>query len=257
MPIYRGISMKHVTIKQLGIKQACLLLLFSWFFLSMQLPERKSYVNDFTSTLTDEQVAYLDKQLHSMEFQEGVQMVVVVIDSLENASPSDVAQAFATQWQVGHKGRDSGILVLIAKKEAQSWIDLGYALDQNITDDRAKQIELTTIDPLLKRGKIYAAIENGLSQIFTGFGKSMSPGGAITVGSFWDMTGLIVFLVSIPLLFIVARFASSKHMWVSPVVGFAVGYLQSIGLAVALACMGALMVLISYLIKTFTPPRQD
>jgi len=233
------------------MKQALSLFLIVWLLVSLQFPQETGYVNDLTHTLSEEQISYLNQQLKSLETQEGVQLVVVVVESLEGKGVQDQALQIAGEWQVGHKGRGSGILLLIAKKEGVASIDLGYALEQNITDDRAQQIINTTIDPLLKKGKLDDAIQEGLSAIFLQFGKGMSPGGAIAVGSFWDMTGLILFLGSIPMLFLIARFAASKYIWVSPTIGFFVGLSQSIGLAVVLACMGALMVLICYLIKTF------
>lgn len=237
------------------MKQAISLWLMLWLLVSLQFPTEKGYVNDLTHTLTDEQVAFFDKQLRSLETQEGVQVVVVVVDSLQGKSVQDQALQIAGEWQVGHMGKDSGILLLIAKNEGVASIDLGYALEQNITDEKAQKIVDTIINPLLKKGKLNKAIEEGLDAIFLTFGKGMSPGGAITVGSIWDMTGLLFFLGSIPMLFLIAKFAASKYIWVSPTIGFLVGLTQSIGLAVVLGCMGALMVLICYLIRTFAPPR--
>jgi uncharacterized membrane protein YgcG len=237
------------------MKHALSLWLFLWLLVSLQLPTEKGYINDLTNTLSEQQIAYLDRQLRSFEVQEGVQLIVIVVDSLEGKSIGDLAQQIAGEWQIGHKGRDSGILLLVAKKEGEAFIDLGYALDQNITDVKAQEIVNTYINPLLKKGKLEKALEVGLTQLFLAFGRSMGQGGVVSVGSFWDMTGLIIFLGSIPMLFIIAKFAASKYIWVSPTVGFIVGYTQSIGLAVVLGCMGALMVLICYLIRTFAPPR--
>lgn len=231
------------------------LLLSCWLLVSLQLPTNKGYVNDLTSSLDEKQTAYLDQQLRTFEAQEGVQIIIIIVPSLEGQTVDAMAQTVASSWEVGHRGRDSGILMLFAKKEGESYIDLGYAMEASINDEMAKTISKETIDPLLKRGKVYNAVERGTAKVFAAFGKSLGTGGAISVGSFWEMTSLIIFLVAIPILYLTARFAASKHMWVSPLLGFILGMTQTLSLAVALACLGGLMVLICYVIRTYMPPR--
>lgn len=216
---------------------------------------KKGYVNDYTKSLTDSEVTFLEDQLRAFEAQEGVQVVVAVVESTDGKTIEYAAQSLASEWLVGHRGRDSGILFYLAMKEASSFIDLGYALDQSINDEKAQTICKTKVDPLLKRGKVAQAVNAGVSDIFTAFGKVYGRSGLVSADSFFGMTSLIYFLLSIPVLFFIAKFAESKYMWVSPSLGFLVGLTQGIGLAVALACMGAMMVMICYIIKTYVKPR--
>lgn len=222
---------------------------------SLKISGDHGYVNDFTKSLDERELSYLNQQLKSFEAQEGVQLVIAVVESLEGKTLSLAAEELAADWQVGNRGRDSGILLYIAKKEAVSFIVLGYALDQNITDDKADQICKTKIDPLLKKGKVADAVMAGVGAILSNFEIAFGKAGVVSVGSFLEMTSLIYFLISIPLLFLVAKFAASKYIWVSPTLGFLVGLTQGIGLAVALGCMGALMVMICYIVRTYAPPK--
>lgn len=237
------------------MKFALSLLLSCFLLVSLQIPQSKSYVNDLTSTLTQEQSLFLDQQLRTFEAMEGVQIVVIVIPKLEGQTIETTSQQIAAQWQVGPKGHDSGILMLVAKEEGKSYIDLGYGMDANINDEMARKISQDTMDPLLSRGKVYKALEGGIGHIFQDFGKTIGSSGAVSVGSIWDMTSLIIFLLAIPVLYCIARFSASNQIWISPALGFLMGLTQSIGLAVSLACMGGLMVLICYLIRTYLPPR--
>ncbi len=237
------------------MKFALALVLSCLLLLSLQIPGNKGYVNDLTNTITEQESLFLDQQLRAFEVMEGVQIVVVVINELEGESIALTSQRIAAEWEVGPRGRDSGILMLIAKKEGLSYVDLGYGMETNINDQMARAISATIMDPLLSRGKVYKAIESGISKIFSDFGKTIGTSGPVNVGSFWDMTALIVFLAAIPILYFIARYAASSQMWVSPTLGFFMGLTQSLGLAVALGCMGGLMVLICYLIKTYIPPR--
>lgn len=237
------------------MKSALAILLSCLLLVSLQIPESKSYVNDLTSTITQEQSLFLDQQLRTFEAMEGVQIVVIVIPTLEGHAIETTSQQIAAQWQVGPKGHDSGILMLVAKQEGKSYIDLGYGMETNINDEMARKISLEIMDPLLARGKVYKALESGIGQIFQDFGKTIGDSGAVSVGSFWDMTALIIFLIAIPVLYAIARFSASNQIWISPTLGFLMGLTQSIGLAVALGCLGGLMVLICYLIRTYLPPR--
>ncbi|MCE5294178.1 MAG: TPM domain-containing protein [Chlamydiales bacterium] len=238
------------------MKFALSLVLSCFLLLSLQIPESKNYVNDLTNTLTSQESVFLDQQLRSFEAMEGVQVVVIVVPTLEGQSIELTSQKIASQWQVGPKGHDSGILMLIAKQEGLSYIDLGYGMETNITDDMARQISTDIMNPILAKGRVYKGIIAGIEKIFADFGSTIGVGGAQSVGSFWDMTALIIFLVAIPILYFIARFADSKHIWISPALGFILGLTQSIGLAVALAALGGLMVLICYLLRTYVPPRK-
>lgn len=238
------------------MKFAVAVLLSCWLFMSVQIPTNKGYINDLTNTITEQEALFLDQQLRIFEAMEGVQIIVLVLPSLEGQSIEIASQQVASQWQIGPSGRDSGILMLVAKNEALSYIDLGYGMDTNINDEMAQKISTDIMNPLLKRGRIYRAVEGGIGQIFAHFGKTIGASGPVNVGSFLDMTSLIIFLAAIPLLYFTARSAASKHIWISPTLGFLTGLTQSLGLAVALGCMGGLMVLICFLIKSYLPPKQ-
>ncbi len=233
------------------------LALFSLSFLlcSLQIPANKGYINDLTGSISEQESAFLDKQLKAFEVQEGVQIVVIVVPDLEGQTIENTSLQIASQWQVGPRGHDSGILMLVAKKEGKSYIDLGYGLDTNINDTMARKISQDVMDPILAKGRIYKGVTAGISAIFADFGKSIGESGPVNVGNFLGMTQLLIFLAAIPLLYCIARFSASKHIWISPALGFLTGLTQSLSLAVALACLGGLMVLICYLIRTYTPPR--
>lgn len=238
------------------MKFAAALLLSCLLLMSVQIPTNKGYVNDLTNTITQDESLFLDQQLRAFEVMEGVQIIILVLPSLEGQPIETTSQQIASQWQVGPSGHDSGILMLLTKKEGQAYIDLGYGMDANINDEMAQKIATDIMNPLLAKGKVYKAIEGGIRQIFADFGKTIGVSGPVNVGSFLDMTSLLIFLAAIPLLYFTARSAASKHIWISPTLGFLTGLTQSLSLAVALGCMGGLMVLICFLIKSYLPPKE-
>jgi uncharacterized membrane protein YgcG len=215
--------------------------------------EQKGYVNDYAHALDPKTVAFLDTQLSSLQKADDISFIVVVVASLENRSIEDVAQDFFARWQIGHLSRDSGILLLIAVDEQKAFIELGYGIPEPITDSDARRITHEILQPLLQQNKINQAVAFGVQHVFETLGKSFGKDGVKTVRTVYTTQYVVVFLVSLILLYLTARFAPSKYFFLSPTIGFFAGLTQSIGLAIALAFLGALMVLICYMLKTFLP----
>jgi uncharacterized protein len=113
---------------------------------------------DQTGWLTSQELAGLQKNLKAVK-QEGVVQIAVLI--VESTLPETIEQfsiRVAEQWKVGKKGADNGLLVVIARRERLSRIEVGYGLEGNIPDLMAKKIIDMSLSPQLWRGRPYDAI---------------------------------------------------------------------------------------------------
>ena len=216
-------------------------------FILALYPLRQGYVNDFSHTLQPDTSRFLEKQLAAFQRDEGVPLVIVVVPGLGGKPISDVSQEYFANWQIGHVSRDSGILLLLAPKEAQSYIDLGYGLEDSINEKLAKEISEKVVNPLLAKGAVDQAAIEAARAIFMAFQYTL---GGSPSSSFFSNRVLLIFLGSIPLLYLVARFAATRFFFLSPIIGFALGCSQSFGLGVVLGALGLVMVFLSYIIKT-------
>src|SRR5574338_1483906 len=226
-------------------------LILSLFFLLATSP----YVTDSTKMVTAPTKTLLEKQLKSLEAQEGVRAVVVIVPSLEGQAIQEVSQSYFNRLQVGRMNRDSGILLIIAPKEHESFIDLGYGLEDYINQQKAEAICHDVINPILRKGSVDQAVKEGVQAIFQAMGKSFGEEGAEGTRSIYTTTHLVMFLLSMPLLYLIARTAPSRFFFLSPLIGFVTGITQSIVLAIVLAFLGAVMVLICYMLKKYARRR--
>jgi uncharacterized protein len=94
----------------------------------------------------------------------GVQMAFVTLKSLDGEQIEDVSNTLFRQWGVGKKGKDEGIMLLLAVQEHRDRIEVGYGLEPILPDGFDGSI-LRGIQPLLRQGAYGQAIISGAAQI--------------------------------------------------------------------------------------------
>ncbi len=140
---------------------------FSGWYLNAQpeIPSLKNYVNDFTGTLTTDQMRYLEQALREFDDSTSTQIVVLMINSLNGYPIEMYANEVAEKNKIGTKEHDNGILFLIAKKDRKMRIEVGYGLEGALPDALASSILRNEVAPFFKRGDYYKGIVAGLSAI--------------------------------------------------------------------------------------------
>ncbi len=87
-----------------------------------------NYVNDYANLLRPSDVTYLRTRLERLERQTGVEMAVVTVKSvgaLGAKNVEELALDFFNTWGVGHRRRNDGLLVLVAKEDRRMRIEPG------------------------------------------------------------------------------------------------------------------------------------
>src|SRR5258708_32124470 len=95
-------------------------------------PNPPRLVNDFTGTLTPEQVQALEQKLVAYNDSTSSQIAVVIINSLGDYDVAEYALALGRKWCVGGKEFNNGIVLLVAKEDHKLRIEVGYGLDAAI-----------------------------------------------------------------------------------------------------------------------------
>ena len=120
--------------------------------------------------------AQLEEYAGRVEQATGVQMALVTIDSLEDAPIEDFTNTLYRKWGVGKKGKDEGIMLLLAVKDHRDRIEVGYGLEPILPDGFDGSI-LRAIRPQLQQGAygaaMFAAAEQMGSQIAAAKGVSL------------------------------------------------------------------------------------
>jgi uncharacterized protein len=147
---------------------AFILLLCNSFLFAQNFPTRPNpprLVNDFTNTLTQEQIQSLENKLVALDDATSTQIAVVIVPSTNGATISDYNAELLRKWGVGSKEKNNGIVLLVAKNDRKLDIATGYGLEGALTDANAKSIIDDIIVPNFKGDDYYRGINLGTDAI--------------------------------------------------------------------------------------------
>ena len=129
------------------------------------VPALKARVTDLTRSLTPNQLDTLEQLLKSFETRKGSQIAVLIVPSTEPEEFEQYTIRVAEAWQLGRKGIDDGVLLLVAKDDRELRIEVGYGLEGAIPDAVAKRIVSEIITPHFKQDDYFGGILAGVDRI--------------------------------------------------------------------------------------------
>jgi uncharacterized protein len=139
----------------------------------------QGYVNDFAHVLDPRGAQALETYCANVERATGAQIAIVLVNSLEDEPIEDVANRLYRQWGVGKKGKDEGLMLLLAIQDHKQRAEVGYGLEPIITDAYAGDV-LRGIRPILRQGNyggaLLAAAEQFGSRIAQAKGVALEAG---------------------------------------------------------------------------------
>lgn len=95
----------------------------------------------------------------------GRQFVVVTLPSLQGRSIEQVGLALGNGWQIGRKGVDDGVLLIVAPTERKVRIEVGCGLEAALTDRESETIIQKTVLPRFRQGRMAQGIATGSDAI--------------------------------------------------------------------------------------------
>jgi len=108
----------------------------------------------------------IEDKLAASEQRTGNQVAVLTVDSLDGEPIEDYSVRVAQTWKLGQKGKDNGVLLVVAKQDRKIRIDVGYGLEPTLTDlETSRIIEL--MRPDFQKGDFGGGIEHGTDAILT------------------------------------------------------------------------------------------
>jgi uncharacterized protein len=117
----------------------------------------QGYVSDFAGVIDATSRARLNEYCGMVESSTGAQMALVTISSLEGEPVEDVANTIFRAWGVGQKGKNEGIMLLLAVGDRRSRLEVGYGLEPILPDGMAGSI-LREMRPALRQGNYAEAM---------------------------------------------------------------------------------------------------
>jgi uncharacterized membrane protein YgcG len=132
-----------------------------------ETPELTRPVNDFANVIDPDSERQLESLIRALQETTGDVVVVATIDSLEGEDVYQYAERmFRNRGKgIGQAGKDNGLLVLAAVKDRQLKVEVGYDLEQFITDGFAGETIRQEIAPRFRQGAYGAGLVAGVQRI--------------------------------------------------------------------------------------------
>jgi uncharacterized protein len=131
-------------------------------------PELTEPVNDYAHVIDDASKSALTRRILALKQATGDVVVVATIDTF--APYADIREYAVKMFEnrgrgIGAKGKDNGLLVLLAVKDRRVWVEVGYDLEQFVNDAYAGEVSRTVMTPFFARGEYGPGVLAGATQL--------------------------------------------------------------------------------------------
>jgi len=133
--------------------------------LALDVPKLNGYVNDYAQMLSADQAQKLEGDLKENESATSNQIFILTIPSLEGQVLEEFSIKVAEAWKAGQKGKDNGVIVLLAKNDRKIRIEVGRGLEGRLTDLVSGRIIREEMTPRLKANDAFGALEKCVEKI--------------------------------------------------------------------------------------------
>jgi uncharacterized protein len=132
---------------------------------AQELPEKPStLVTDYTNTLSDADRQSLERKLDAYDDSTSTQIAVLIMKSVGQYDIADYAQKVGRKWGIGQKGKNNGILVLVAMGDRKMTIQTGYGVEAAVPDAITHEIIENDMKPRFRNndysGGLNAAVDD-------------------------------------------------------------------------------------------------
>ncbi len=133
--------------------------------LAVDVPYLTGRVVDNAEILSAEAERRITARLKEHEERTTNQIAVLAVPTLDGESVEEFAVKVFEGWKLGQKGKDNGVLVVVAPRERRMRIEVGYGLEGTLTDAHASRIIRDVMTPRFKSGDYDGGVEAGVAAV--------------------------------------------------------------------------------------------
>lgn len=131
-------------------------------------PQLTAPVNDFAHVIDSSSAQEIDRRVRALEKATGDVVVVATIPTFQPYG--DIKEYAVKMFEnggkgIGARGKDNGVLVVVAVEDRKVGIEVGYALEEYITDGFAGQTIREAILPEFRSGNFGRGLVAGTTRI--------------------------------------------------------------------------------------------
>jgi uncharacterized protein len=145
---------------------------------AIDVPPLQGRVNDLAQLLSPEVRQSLTERLAAYEKATGHQLAILTIPTLGGEPIEDFSMRVVERWKLGQKGKDDGILLLVAARDHKMRIEVGYGLEGALPDALAGRIVRDTMAPDFRKGDFAGGITAAVNEVLAKTG-----GGTLAQGA--------------------------------------------------------------------------
>ncbi len=119
----------------------------------VQAPYLSGPVVDEAGFLDDSGKRRLEGLLRELRSRTGAQMAIYIPSSLQGNDIESFSMSIAEQWKLGTKREDRGLLLVLAPRERQVRLEVGYGLEGTLTDAWSRRMLDQALVPYLREGR--------------------------------------------------------------------------------------------------------
>jgi uncharacterized protein len=162
------------------------------------VPPLRAHVNDDADMLPQATEQALERKLTEYEKRSQQQFALLTIESLEGDSLEDFSIRVVEAWQLGKKGKDDGLLMLVVEQDRKLRIEVGYGLEGEVTDAFSARVIRNLLTPALRAGQPAQGIDAAFDALMakaSGQGVSLADKSAPAAERRRSPFGLIILLL--------------------------------------------------------------
>ncbi len=131
------------------------------------VPKLQKRVTDLTGSLAPADEAKIESRLKDFEAKKGAQIAVLLVDTTQPEPVFDYATRVFTEWKLGRKGIDDGVLFVVAKSDRKMQILTGPGISGVMTDAVSKRIIVEFVSPKFRSGDFAGGIDDGVAKMIS------------------------------------------------------------------------------------------
>jgi uncharacterized protein len=134
---------------------------------AQRLPAPSGFVNDFAGIMKAQDAEAVESLAAAVKEKAGAELALVTVESFVPYASTieEFSLALAEAWGVGERGKDNGVLLVLAMSEREVRIEVGYGLEGAIPDSVAGRILDTVVIPAFQAGDFSGGLREGCRAI--------------------------------------------------------------------------------------------
>jgi uncharacterized protein len=122
-------------------------------------------VNDLAGVIDEARAGTIDAMCRELKQKTGDTVFVVTVKTIAPwADIREYAVKLFEKQGLGERGKDNGLLVLLAVDERRVWVEVGYGLEPYITDGFAGETSRQVMTPFFRQGDYGRGLEAGVAR---------------------------------------------------------------------------------------------